>query len=43
MTDFDLDIDTAKVRKRIKQLKGDWEGNATFVVGSAGVEYAIFP
>ena len=41
MVSFDLDIDTAKVRESLRQLKEDWEGNATYVVGS-NVEYAVY-
>jgi len=42
MVSFDLDIDTAKVRESVRELKDDWEGNATFVVGT-NVKYAVFP
>ena len=42
MTSFDIELNTAKVRESLNDLIDDWEGNATYVVGT-NVEYAVFP
>jgi len=42
VTDFDLDLDTSKVRLQLENLKDEWETDAVFAVGSGGVEYAIY-